>query len=120
MGFGLEGRFMSQGYQFSSELYGIVMVVINLLNVTFLQVYSKFQPKKEFKMLLVWLTLSGKVQNLDSSWRSTLCIPFQIQGHTASKNLLRPVTKLTLVYLQNGISQLHHLDKLHVMDLVVL
>ena len=29
----------------------------------------------------------------DSSWRSTCCNPFQIEGHTARKNSLRPVTK---------------------------
>lgn len=35
-----------------------------------------------------------KGSKTDSSWRSTCCNPFRIQGHTARKNSLRPVTEL--------------------------
>ena len=52
----------------------------------------------------------------DSSWRSIFCNPFQIQSHTIREDTLRPVTKLTLVYLQNGTFQLNHIEKLYVMD----
>ena len=34
-----------------------------------------------------------KVSKTDSAWRCTCCNPFRIQGHTARKNSVRPVTK---------------------------